>query len=270
MPPHTGPQKTIVIIEDEETLANLLVAKLQRAGFLVKLAGDGLSGLELIRSVKPDLVLLDILLPRLNGFGVLEKLAEEHLLPQLPVMIVSNSGQPVEIDRALKLGVRDYVVKVNFDPAEVLEKVNRFFEQNPVPANIHALPSGVAKESKGNILIIEDDLFLVDLLEQKFVQEHYATYRAIDVEQAREILSSEKPHIILLDIVLPGTDGFAFLKELKSKPEWKDIPVIIISNLGQREEMQRGLESGAVDYIIKAHTTPAEIVQKVKNNLSSG
>lgn len=257
-------QRTIVLIEDEETLANLLRAKLQRAGYDVKTAGDGMTGLDLIRSLKPDLVLLDLLLPRLSGFGILEKLTEEHFLPDLPIMIISNSGQPVEIDRALKMGVKDYAVKVNFDPAEVLEKVNRFFEENPALPVSSGAPRAPAAKSAGAILIIEDDLFLVDLLEQKFLQENYTAYRAIDVEQARESLTSQLPDVILLDIVLPGTDGFAFLKELKENPEWKRIPVIIISNLGQQEEMQRGLQLGAQDYIIKAHATPAEIVAKVR------
>ncbi len=204
-----NPRK-IVLIEDEETLANLLQTKLQRAGYEVNVAGDGIAGLELIRSVKPDLVLLDMLLPRLNGFGVLEKLEEDRLLPDLPVMIISNSGQPVEIDRALKMGVKDYAVKVNFDPGEVLEKVNSFFEENPLLSASGMTPSG--KKNARSVLIVEDDLFLVDLLESKFIQDNYTAYRAIDAEQAREILSSNPPDIILLDIVCQARTALRFSK----------------------------------------------------------
>lgn len=66
-----------------------------------------------------------MLLPSLNGFSVLEKLAVEKLLPGLPVIIISNSGQPIEVERAKELGVRDYLIKVNFDPKELLTKINR-------------------------------------------------------------------------------------------------------------------------------------------------
>lgn len=271
MEPTSSPvkQKVIVLIEDEEVLANLLTSKLMRGGYEVKSASDGIAGLDLIHNTKPDLVLLDMMLPRLNGFGVLEKMIEDNLLPALPVIMISNSGQSVEVDRALKMGVRDYLIKVNFDPNELLLKVSRLFEEvqknQAAPATSPIGESALAVEP--HILIIEDDIFLVELLERKFVQEKFRTSRAMDVEQARMILTSDKVDVILLDVILPGMDGFVFLHELKSLPQLKEIPVIIISNLGQREEMQRGLEAGAVDYIIKAHATPGEIVEKVRNLL---
>lgn len=117
-------KKLIVLVEDEKIMASLLTKKLEGSGYEVKVAEDGLIGLALIRKTKPDLVLLDMLLPALNGFSILEKLAEEKFLPELPVIIISNSGQPVEIERARELGVRDYLIKVNFDPKELLAKVN--------------------------------------------------------------------------------------------------------------------------------------------------
>lgn len=255
-------KKLIVLIEDEEVMVNLLVSKLEKAGYSVKTALDGVSGLELVRSVKPDLVLLDMMLPRLSGFGILEKLNEEKTVPELPVIIISNSGQPVEIDRALKLGVRDYLIKVNFDPSELMSKIGRLFGAEVDDAK--KAPSKDQWTSQANVLIIEDDIFLVELLERKFNQENFKTYRATDVEQARAIMNSERIDIALLDIVLPGTDGLIFLQEMKANKAQRDIPVIIISNLSRKEEQERGLEAGAVDYIIKAHATPGDIVLKVK------
>ena len=252
-------KKVIVLVEDEEVMVNLLVSKLQKAGYIVKTALDGVAGLDLVRSEKPDLVLLDMMLPRLSGFGILEKLNEEKILPGLPIIIISNSGQPVEIDRALKFGVRDYLIKVNFDPNELVSKVGRLFGAE-----------GNGKKTENNnmagsrVLIIEDDIFLVELLERKFELEHFKTYRAADVEQARAIITSEPIDVILLDIVLPGVDGFSFLRELKANEKWNKIPVIIISNLSQAEEIKKGVDAGAVDYIVKAHTTPGDIVLKVK------
>ncbi|MEK9194847.1 MAG: response regulator [Patescibacteria group bacterium] len=253
-------KKIIVLIEDEEVMVNLLVNKLEKAGYIVKTALDGMDGLGLVRSEKPDLVLLDMMLPRLNGFGILEKLSEEKILPGLPIIIISNSGQPIEIDRALKLGVRDYLIKVNFDPNELLMKVARLFgiEENEKKAPV----SNTATHA--NILIIEDDIFLVELLERKFGLEHFKTYRAVDVEQARAIVNSESIDAILLDIVLPGADGFTFLREVKASEKLKNIPVIIISNLSEMEEMKKGIDAGASDYIVKAHATPGDIIAKVK------
>ena len=162
-------KKVIVLIEDEEVMVNLLVSKLEKAGYVVKAALDGVAGLELVRSEKPDLVLLDMMLPRLNGFGILEKLNEEKVIPALPVIIISNSGEPIEIDRALKMGVRDYLIKVNFDPNELMSKVSRLFGSED---GAKTAPEE-GKISQANVLIVEDDVFLVELLERKFEQEHF-------------------------------------------------------------------------------------------------
>lgn len=251
-------KKIIVIIEDEEVMVNLLTNKLKAAGYEVKAALDGVAGLDLIHAVKPDMVLLDMMLPRLSGFGVLEKLAEEKILPDLPVVVISNSGQPIEIDRALKLGVRDYLIKVNFDPNEVVSKVNVIFGSEQKASE------NPKEKVLARVLIVEDDIFLVELLERKFSQSHIKTFRAMDVDQAHSVLAVQQVDAILMDIILPGSDGIALLKELKADEKFKSIPVIIISNLGQHEEMQRGLEAGAAFYMIKAHATPAEIVAKVR------
>jgi len=119
------------------------------------------------------------------------------------------------------------------------------------------------------ILIVEDDTFMGSLLERKFKQKDFQIARATSVDEARKMLESGPVSLILLDIILPGTDGITFLKELKLNPQFKNIPVIFTSNLGQQEEIDRGLAEGAADYVVKAHTTPGEIVQKVENILGS-
>ncbi|MFH1401370.1 MAG: response regulator [Parcubacteria group bacterium] len=115
--------KKILLIEDEELLINLLQKKLTESGFSVFLARNGEEGLKLMRENMPDIVLLDIVMPKMGGFEVLEKMAKEDSLKKIPVIIISNSGQPVEIDRAKRLGVKDWLIKTEFDPEEVLEKV---------------------------------------------------------------------------------------------------------------------------------------------------
>ena len=119
------------------------------------------------------------------------------------------------------------------------------------------------------ILIVEDDAFMGSLLERKFQQKNFQISRALNVDEARKIIEAGPITLILLDIILPGTDGLTFLKELKLNPQFKSIPVIITSNLGKEEEIEKGLAEGASDYVVKAHTTPGEIVEKVEKILAA-
>ncbi|MEK7482645.1 MAG: response regulator [Patescibacteria group bacterium] len=113
----------ILIIEDEKVLMELICKKLEKEGYAVETAGDGESGLRKMRETKPDLVLLDIVMPKMNGFEVLETANQDQTLKTIPVIILSNSGQLVELDQARALGVRDWLIKTEFDPQEVVEKV---------------------------------------------------------------------------------------------------------------------------------------------------
>jgi len=91
---------------------------------------------------------------------------------------------------------------------------------------------------------------------------------AIDGEEGLRHIKEVKPALVLLDLILPGIDGFEVLKRMKEFPDTAKIPVIILSNLGQREDVDRGLKLGAIDFLIKAHFTPGEIVARVKSILA--
>lgn len=264
-----GAKKLIVLIEDEDIMLNLLKTRLEKAGYLVKTAQDGATGLALIQDLKPDLVLLDMMLPRLSGFGVLEKLYEEKIIPALPVIIISNSGQPVEAEHAMKLGARDYLVKVNFEPNDVLAKVARTLATETENETAEKKTGAPAAGTTAHILLVEDDSFLQELLARKFTKEGYSVSAAMDAEHAKKILAERLPDLILLDLVLPGTDGITFLGELKNDQRFQSIPVIIVSNLGQADAVERGKKAGAADYIIKANVTPNEIVQKAARLIAS-
>lgn len=115
--------KKILIIEDESIMLNLLKRKLVGDGYDVFVARDGEEGLGKMREVHPDLVLLDIVMPKMGGIEVLENAQKDKEIKRIPVIIISNSGQPVEIDKARHLGARDWLVKTEFDPQEVSDKI---------------------------------------------------------------------------------------------------------------------------------------------------
>ncbi len=118
------------------------------------------------------------------------------------------------------------------------------------------------------ILIVEDDAFLADIYKTKMEMEGFKVMVASDGEKGLKMAQTKSPDLILLDILLPKMDGFAILEEIKkSGSPIKDVPVILLTNLGQNEDVERGLNLGAADYLIKAHFKPAEVAAKIKKCL---
>lgn len=125
------------------------------------------------------------------------------------------------------------------------------------------------KEGKTKILLVEDDTFLAGIYAAKFEQAGFAVVLAADGEAGLKAAQKELPDIILLDILMPKMDGFEVLENLKKDAKTKSIPVILLTNLGQREDVDKGLKLGAVDYLIKAHFMPHETVERVKKVLAA-
>ena len=132
---------------------------------------------------------------------------------------------------------------------------------------IISINSYISIDFMQKILIIEDDKFLRELIVRKLSQENFDVVEAIDGEDGIKKVKETIPDLLLLDLILPGIDGFEVLSKIKEEPATASIPVIILSNLGQREDIERGLKLGAVDYLVKAHFTPNEIIEKVKASL---
>ncbi|MHB0865384.1 MAG: response regulator [Minisyncoccota bacterium] len=113
------------------------------------------------------------------------------------------------------------------------------------------------------ILVIEDDTFLSSLLSGELQHAGYEVLSAADGEQGVE-MAKKMPDLILLDLIMPGMDGFETLAKLKADPVTAKIPVIVASNLGEPEEIKRAKDAGALDFLVKVHFTPKEIIEKIE------
>jgi DNA-binding response OmpR family regulator len=119
------------------------------------------------------------------------------------------------------------------------------------------------------ILVVEDDLFISEMYVNKLRGEGFEVFLAKDGQEAVDKTKELKPDLVLLDIVLPKKDGFEALKEIKNSDEAKETKVILLTNLGQPEDIKKGMETKADAYIVKAHSTPSQIVEKVKEFLEN-
>ncbi len=119
------------------------------------------------------------------------------------------------------------------------------------------------------IFLVEDDLFLSSLLKTKFIEAGFKVINARDGDEAIQILKKQKPDIIILDIILPKKNGFEVMQEINKNPAINKAPIIIVSNLGQSEDVSKGKELGAIEYFVKARISIEDLVEKIKKFLSN-
>jgi DNA-binding response OmpR family regulator len=118
------------------------------------------------------------------------------------------------------------------------------------------------------VLLVEDDPFLSNLLKVRLQKENVDVVLARDGEEALKRIEENKPGLVLLDLILPKKSGFEILEKVSTDPQLKDMPIIILSNLGQTSDIQRGKELGAVEYYVKAKISIDDLVGKIKTFLS--
>lgn len=119
------------------------------------------------------------------------------------------------------------------------------------------------------ILLVEDDPFLIDIYSQKLTKAGFKVEVAQNGKSALQSLQKRKPQLVILDIVLPGIEGWEILRRIKKDRSLAKLKVVVLSNLGQKEEVEKGLKLGAVKYLIKAHYTPSEVVKEIEKVITN-
>lgn len=118
-------------------------------------------------------------------------------------------------------------------------------------------------DEKNKILVVEDDIFISDIYQVKFTQEGFEVAVAVNGLEALKILDNFRPDIILLDIIMPQMDGIETLKKIKNNDKLKNIPIIMLTNISEKEKVEESEEMGVNDYLVKSQFTPSEVVEKV-------
>ena len=197
----------VLIIDDDAAQRELMSRFLEREGFRPRTAPDGTTGLEMARSLRPKAILLDVMMPGIDGWAVLTRLKADAELGAIPVIMVSFVN---ERGLAASLGAADYVSKpVKWE--RFRQVMDRF------------------RDAVGDVLVIDDDVDFRRQMRKALEDDGWSVEEAIDGQEALEMVGHHVPRMILLDLVMPVMDGFAFLQALRSKPGCADVPVVVLT-----------------------------------------
>jgi signal transduction histidine kinase/DNA-binding response OmpR family regulator len=203
---------TILVVDDDASARDLLARKLEREGFTAVQAASGEEGLRLARETEPAAILLDVVMPGLDGWGVLRALKADPDLAPIPVVMFSGAVQRSLADG---LGAVAFLRKP-IDRGELLAALRTSPDAPPPPIG-------------ERILLVEDDATTRELVRRSLEREGYTVVEAEDGAAALECLEAAAPSLIVLDLVMPRLDGFGFLDALRARDAWKAVPVIVIS-----------------------------------------
>ena len=280
-----GLGRKILIVTGDQSIVNRIVEQISSLGHETFTAHNEDMAINAIAQIHPDMIILDLNIEGVNSFTIFESLRNnpDKNISDTPVIIATQGGDLLQISRAIKLGVKDYFVKGTFDVLQVVQKVKKHIDEIPdgtfaspvvatpqVPTTAPVAPVApvvpVAPPAGAvpKVLIVEDDKFLRDLSSQKLSKENLMVITAVDGEQGIAVAEKELPDIVLLDILLPGIDGFEVLRRIRANPKLNKTKVAMLSNFGQREDIEKALKAGANQFLVKANYTLDEIVDEVK------
>ncbi len=261
--------KKILIVDDDRALVHGLITRLEASGYNVVSAFDTPLALFKALKEKPDLIILDIGLPGGNGFIFMERLKSLIPVAGIPVIILTDRDPQINRERVLKAGAVAFLQKPA-DNDELLATIRKALEESikPVPEK---QPSTIEETEKINkkILIVDDDRALVHGLITRLEASGYNVVSAFDTPLALFKALKEKPDLIILDIGLPGGNGFIFMERLKSLIPVAGIPVIILTDRDPQINRERVLKAGAVAFLQKPAEN-GELLTTIRKALGEG
>lgn len=250
---------TLLVVDDDSTNRALLSTCLMEEGYAVEAAEDGQQALDMLQTRSFDVVLLDLIMPKLNGFQVLEQMKADSNLEHIPVIVISSQDDMESIGRCLQMGAIDYLPKP-FDVVLLRARVDisltmkRLYDQE--------------QKYTGRMLVVDDDAFNRMLLATSLEEHGYTVELAEDGQQALELLHAKMFDVVLLDLLMPNMNGFDVLRHMKDDSSLHHIPVIVVSAEDDMESVVQCIEMGAADHLGKP-VEPALLHARVNASLAA-
>jgi adenylate cyclase len=234
----------VLVIDDDATVRSLMRRYLSREGFEVVTADGGREGLEFARDLHPSVITLDVFMPDMDGWSVLQAIKQDAELSRIPVIMMTISD---EKQKGFTLGASGYLTKP-VDRVQLTQLLDRF-------KTIAGTPRA---------LIVEDDLNAREMMRRLLVGEGWAVSVAANGREALDRLTAERTNLILLDLMMPEMDGFEFLAEFRKNPEFTSTPVIVVTAADLSLADRRRLNGGVEHILQKAASGQEDFLQQIR------
>jgi len=251
--------KKILVVDDEKDLVNFISARLRANGYNVVVAYDGMEALQKANEEKPDLMLLDVMMPAGDGFSVCQKLKSQDETMNIPVIFLT--AKILDRDERLGLGLgAEYYLKKPFEAKELLDVISRVLES----------PQGIKEEVEHKkiwrFLLVTDNVDVLQMLDPKLKEENFQYQAAESGEEVVNKLNVFNPQLIVFDIYIKNCDGLELLKELAETDEFKKIPLLLLGSPGDKAKLNEYFKITPVLDVVENPYNIAELIQTIKQH----
>jgi len=237
------PARSVLVVDDDATVRQLLRRMLESEGYAVVEAENGRAALERLRDMSPGVVLLDLMMPEMDGFEFVAEFRRHEAWRAIPIVVVTAQGLSRDDRDRLNGYVQKILQKGAHSREQLLAEVRELVVAQRRPPETEGL---MAK-----ILLIEDNEMNRDMLSRRLVKRGYEVAMALDGEQGLAMARSEAPALILMDMSLPGIDGWEATRQLKAAPETRSIPVIALTAHAMSGDREKAVAAGCDDFDTK-------------------
>ncbi|MEI6304902.1 MAG: response regulator [Candidatus Taylorbacteria bacterium] len=262
----------ILVVEGNVIFGQQIADRLNHEGYEAILVKNGVEALKLLYNVLPRLVLMNVILPGYDSYALLKQKMAEPLLRKIPVFLLSTQGLPINMNKIPQDSVAEFVMQFKEDASSIVNRVKTFLgdttSKTTVGSKTTESASGTINGNKKKILWVEDDKLISNILGKKLIASGFELLHVVNGEEALRTLSTERPNIIILDLLLPGMNGLDILQKIESNPIYKAVPVMILTNLDKQSDRDRAKLLGARIFLVKANTSLDQIVKEIQQYCS--
>lgn len=263
----------IIIVEDDPMISEIYQKKFSDSGFHVMVAESGDQALALAKKEKVDVVLLDLIMPKMNGFEVIEALRSGDYDKNIKIIIFSNLNQKEDHDKAMKLGANGFILKADYTPSALVKEVERLMNQYGEVERNELLMRGdksvINKMTAGKrVLIIEDENIFIEMFGDKLKQDGYEVEAANNGAWGLKEAMAKNFDIFVIDMVMPAMNGDEIVAKLKQEEATKNVPIIVLSASVDQEVEKKVMALGADAFYVKTQIIPSQLSKKVAELLS--
>jgi PAS domain S-box-containing protein len=240
----------VLVVDDAPESLRLLCTILKRGGFVARPITSGRLAIEAASMDPPDLVLLDVRMPEMSGLEVCRRFKQDQRLSNIPIIFISALEGADDTVEAFRAGGADYVCKP-FQADEVLDRIKTHLRLRRMRVDVLSHVAPYTSHSRHTVLVVDDDSQIVRIMAEILSRDDCDVVTAPNAEHAIAQLAQNLPCMILLDVEMPGMNGFALCRRIKHDPRTAHIPVALVSSRAGEDDVNAGIAAGAVDYIKK-------------------